>query len=182
MRVCPECNINLKEKSLDNCTVDYCSSCSGYFFDAKELQKASTNKRSQQIINATSPKQSHVEKRIRNCPNCQFKMSIKKKEDIEIDRCLSCAGVWLDGGEFQKISEIITAEIDQKNKLAEKAKNVKVMPKGGGQRPLMDCSPEEEEGLGHHDANYFGPKRYLSDYGSPVVGVFGVILSFLFDD
>lgn len=181
MRVCPECNINLKEKSLDDCIVDYCFSCHGYFFDPKELEKASTNKKSQQAINAYS-KQTKVQKRVRNCPNCQFKMSIKQKEDIQIDRCLSCGGVWLDGGEFQKISEIINSELDQKAKRAEKAQNVKVLPKGGGQRPLMDCSPQEEESLGHYDANYYGPKRYLSDYGSPVSGVFGVILSFFFDD
>lgn len=182
MRVCPECNINLSEKTLDNCAVDYCSSCHGYFFDPKELEKASTNKRSQNIINATSTKQNKVQKRVRNCPNCQFKMSIKQKGDIEIDRCLSCAGVWLDGGEFQKISAMINAELDQKKKIAEKAQNIKVMPKGGGQRPLMDCSPQEEESLGNRDTNYFGPKRYLSDYGNPVSGVFEIMLAFIFDD
>ncbi|MCO4783857.1 MAG: zf-TFIIB domain-containing protein [Candidatus Cloacimonetes bacterium] len=182
MRLCPECNIDLSEKTLDNCTVDYCSKCHGYFFDSKELEKASTNRKSQQVINATSTKQNEIQRRVRNCPSCKYKMSIKEKANIEIDRCLSCGGVWLDGGEFQKISEKINNEIEHKKQQTQKAQNVKVMAKGGGQRPLMDCSPQEEESLGHHDSNYFGPKRYLSDYGSPAVGVFGVILAFLFDD
>ncbi|MCJ8344874.1 zf-TFIIB domain-containing protein [bacterium] len=182
MRECPECNVDLIEKNLGDCLIDYCKKCHGYFFDSKELEKVSTNQRSQQVLSSASQKQKEIQRRVRNCPACNFKMSIKEKGDVEIDRCLSCGGIWLDGGEFEKISQMIASETEAKAVRAEKAQNVKVFAKGGSQRPLMDCSPQEEEQLGNYDANYTGSKRYLSDHGSPVASVFGFIVAMFWDD
>ncbi|PCJ15420.1 MAG: hypothetical protein COB02_18030 [Candidatus Cloacimonadota bacterium] len=187
MRLCPECNVNLVEKNVGGNLIDCCRTCNGYFFDPKELEKVSTNKNIQQKMANASKAKIDIKKRIRNCPNCKFKMSIKEKGDIEIDRCMSCGGIWLDGGEFEKISLMVASEIETKAKKAEQLKNVRVFAKGGVQRPLMDCSPAEEEGMGlGYDHNEFGPKRYLSDHGSPVAsgaaGVFGFIVAMFWDD
>ncbi len=40
------------------------------------------------------------------CPRCRVSLEVKRKDDIEIDSCPQCGGLWLDRGEF----DILTAE------------------------------------------------------------------------
>ncbi len=40
------------------------------------------------------------------CPKCKVPLELKRKDDIEIDVCPKCSGLWLDRGEF----DILTAE------------------------------------------------------------------------
>ncbi len=37
------------------------------------------------------------------CPSCEIEMRISNREDVEIDYCPQCRGVWLDRGELEKI-------------------------------------------------------------------------------
>jgi Zn-finger nucleic acid-binding protein len=38
-----------------------------------------------------------------NCPKCNGALKARTREDIEIDVCSECGGVWLDSGELEKI-------------------------------------------------------------------------------
>lgn len=40
-----------------------------------------------------------------NCPICNVSLQISERQDIEIDYCPQCRGVWLDRGELDKIIE-----------------------------------------------------------------------------
>jgi uncharacterized protein len=40
------------------------------------------------------------------CPNCSVEMQIVQKNEIDIDYCPECKGVWLDRGEIDKIASI----------------------------------------------------------------------------
>jgi uncharacterized protein len=40
-----------------------------------------------------------------NCPICNISLQIAQRENIEIDFCPQCRGVWLDRGELDKIIE-----------------------------------------------------------------------------
>jgi Zn-finger nucleic acid-binding protein len=40
-----------------------------------------------------------------NCPICNVPLQIAQRQDIEIDFCPKCRGVWLDRGELDKIIE-----------------------------------------------------------------------------
>ena len=40
-----------------------------------------------------------------NCPKCQKAMATRTRDEIEVDVCGQCGGVWLDGGELAKILE-----------------------------------------------------------------------------
>jgi len=40
------------------------------------------------------------------CPRCGTALECKKKNDVEIDQCPGCSGLWLDRGEFN----VVTAE------------------------------------------------------------------------
>lgn len=37
------------------------------------------------------------------CPNCNASMNEVRRNDVQIDMCPSCRGVWLDRGELEKI-------------------------------------------------------------------------------
>ncbi|MDA1197179.1 MAG: zf-TFIIB domain-containing protein [Nanoarchaeota archaeon] len=50
-------------------------------------------------------------KKVRNedtltCPRCSVKMEKLKKNDVIIDICKKCNGMWLDDGEIQKLAEM----------------------------------------------------------------------------
>ena len=41
---------------------------------------------------------------IMKCPKCNSETLAEfKVEDVSVDRCSSCDGIWLDGGEFEKL-------------------------------------------------------------------------------
>ena len=40
------------------------------------------------------------------CPNCSVEMQIVQKNEIDIDYCPECKGIWLDRGEIDKIASI----------------------------------------------------------------------------
>ena len=44
------------------------------------------------------------------CPECELPMEVKNFEDVLIDTCPSCRGVWLDRGELQKIIAHVRAQ------------------------------------------------------------------------
>ncbi len=39
------------------------------------------------------------------CPNCNVNLSLTDRNNVEIDYCPECRGVWLDRGELDKIIE-----------------------------------------------------------------------------
>jgi Zn-finger nucleic acid-binding protein len=39
------------------------------------------------------------------CPACQVELIMSERQNIEIDYCPKCRGVWLDRGELDKIIE-----------------------------------------------------------------------------
>ncbi|HET7738075.1 MAG TPA: zf-TFIIB domain-containing protein [Tepidiformaceae bacterium] len=41
-----------------------------------------------------------------NCPACQTVMREREKEDVIIDVCPNCKGMWLDHGELEKLVAI----------------------------------------------------------------------------
>ncbi len=46
-----------------------------------------------------------------NCPVCAVPLTMSTRQNVEIDYCPQCRGVWLDRGELDKIIERSSAEI-----------------------------------------------------------------------
>ena len=42
---------------------------------------------------------------IHRCPKCGATLTTRLIDDVEIDECPSCGGMWLDKGEFEAMSE-----------------------------------------------------------------------------
>ncbi len=47
------------------------------------------------------------------CPNCSIQMQQMQRNEVDIDYCPSCKGVWLDRGEIDKIAKIESSHIGQ---------------------------------------------------------------------
>ncbi|QTH22583.1 zf-TFIIB domain-containing protein [Rhizorhabdus wittichii] len=46
-----------------------------------------------------------------NCPVCAVPLTMSTRQNVEIDYCQQCRGVWLDRGELDKIIERSVAEL-----------------------------------------------------------------------
>lgn len=44
------------------------------------------------------------------CPACKVELRITERQNVEIDYCPQCRGVWLDRGELDKIIDRVTGE------------------------------------------------------------------------
>lgn len=98
-RTCPRDRSPLAPRKLEGVTVDECPRCSGVFFDANELGRATGDKELAKYLaqvhgKANSPMV---------CPGCGNLMDLDKVGDVEVDHCTSCLGVWLDAGEMDRV-------------------------------------------------------------------------------
>ena len=54
-----------------------------------------------------------------NCPVCKNPMVVLELDQIEIDHCLHCGGIWLDAGELELLLETEEDKARLKNLLIE---------------------------------------------------------------
>jgi len=108
---CPRCQSALHTRATATVEIDECRSCQGIWFDADELRR---------VKDESDPDLSwmdfelwkhtdlfRVAENPLKCPACSISMvAIDYDEtEVEVDHCTSCRGVWLDGGELEKIIE-----------------------------------------------------------------------------
>ena len=133
---CHKCWVEMDKKEIDvfgpNIIIDVCPKCHGVWLDKGELAKILKDRKLTDYLTkhiGTKSKSPMV------CPKCGNTMDIEKAEDIEVDVCLLCGGVWLDEGELEdlqkKSEEGYKLDMDAKyqEKLEEekfKAKNSKL--------------------------------------------------------
>jgi Zn-finger nucleic acid-binding protein len=62
------------------------------------------------------------------CLKCTSILDKARIEDIEVDLCPSCNGLWLDHGELERMSKKIPSEIDRLRKLLAKREATPPVP------------------------------------------------------
>lgn len=82
------------------------------------------------------------------CPVCRVPLAMSDREDIEIDYCPQCRGVWLDRGELDKIIERSAAP--------------QVQP-GAPPAPYPAQPYGHAPSFGHKEYRYKKPKHWLKD-------------------
>jgi Zn-finger nucleic acid-binding protein len=107
---CPDCQAPLRQTDYHGIRIDECPSCLGRWFDRDELRRAKD--RTDEYLRwldfdlfARGAGDSPAAATGRLCPRCSAKMGVIVYETsgVVIDKCLSCHGIWLDHGEFEKI-------------------------------------------------------------------------------
>lgn len=117
---CPGCANTLSAVSVENLTVDMCKSngCGGIWFDQFELERTDDADRiGEELVAMQDSEAKHcstVDQK-RDCPKCAgvklLRHYFSVKQEVLVDECPSCGGIWLDAGELKKIrSEFNTPE------------------------------------------------------------------------
>lgn len=114
---CPKCIGKLKEMDIHGVKIDVCQVCEGIWFDKNELEdvlKADAfNTKTQGLSNPTMDGfeiphslACEINEKEAVCPRCNDGTKLVNKEsrmedNLFIDECPKCGGVWLDGGEIK---------------------------------------------------------------------------------
>jgi Zn-finger nucleic acid-binding protein len=109
---CPRDGMMLQLSDYKKVTIDFCPYCNGSWLDAKEL--AEITKKSRDTFVDDESDESRPKSTFK-CPRCSGEMVITHytgKKDVEIDRCRSCGGIWLDTDELKAILQIAKAMDD----------------------------------------------------------------------
>lgn len=104
---CPKCSDVLDRFHVDAVEVDKCPSCDGVWLDAGELVKLKLSASELGIDKLdrkegprkAPPSAGHIQL---GCPACEAKMTpLPLRQNIILDYCESCGGLWLDHKELQ---------------------------------------------------------------------------------
>lgn len=102
---CPRCKTGkLQEIELDDIFIDRCLTCAGLWFDQGELEQMATLKEVKTIETEIPKEVGSIQ-----CPRCKdtalrVKRLTADSQDVELYKCPSCLGTWLDRGVL-RISE-----------------------------------------------------------------------------
>jgi Zn-finger nucleic acid-binding protein len=107
------------EEDFGGAAVDVCKNgCKGIWFDWHELSKL--DEESEGVGNAleealNSPRISTERQGKIKCPKCGLAMQqhrYKKSQNVSVDECYSCGGIFLDSGELGAIRETFMSDED----------------------------------------------------------------------
>lgn len=103
---CPRCWVECDRKEIDvfgpNIFIDICPKCKGLWLDKGELGKLLKDRKITDFLTKHIGTQSKSEL---ICPRCGSLMDFERAEDVEVDVCLRCHGVWLDANELERLRE-----------------------------------------------------------------------------
>ncbi len=134
---CPVCkNIGLKEiRYHDDFMIDQCPACDGIWLDSKEIFVLAGNREIMKLeIRKALPRRLQSEKL---SPITKMNMSEIPlfKGELKVDFCEDSYGIWLDGGEEDKL-HILISEIKKKNEERIKKPDREQQRKKTGYNPI----------------------------------------------
>jgi Zn-finger nucleic acid-binding protein len=104
---CPKCRSEtLLEFKIEAVAVDRCSSCNGIWFDAQELSQVLSEDAKLVASLRTGAGIAQLNGKKGICPRDDselLRVYSSVERSVILDACGECGGVWLDGGEFQKL-------------------------------------------------------------------------------
>lgn len=119
---CPTCEGTLEELMAGDVHLDICrKGCGGVWFDRDELFAFDEGHEFDvsSLLDAIHERTvTHVDHdKIRTCPKCPNEPLVRQffdiKNEVEIDQCWKCAGVWLDPGEIDQIRSQFETHADR---------------------------------------------------------------------
>ena len=104
---CPKCKTaDLGQFAVEGVTVDRCPSCTGIWFDyqelsellAEEARRVASLRRGSENDGATSKSVGWPDE-----ASQLLRVYSSIDRSVILDACADCHGIWLDGGEFEKL-------------------------------------------------------------------------------
>ena len=96
---CPRDGAALETVVREGVTIDRCGTCRGMWFDKGELRRVSGERRVER--EATRGRIVPVQSDFA-CIRCGGVSHLSFIEEVSVDACSACHGVWLDGGELEE--------------------------------------------------------------------------------
>lgn len=114
---CPACDGELSFVGFAGISLKRCASgCGGVWFDSGELDRFDEKRESLPPGGIVPIKNSNVvidRNKARCCPRCTNQTLAQhfydQQNQIEVDQCLGCGGIWLDIGELDQVRDQNTA-------------------------------------------------------------------------
>lgn len=116
---CPNCDQSLRPAQYEGTTIHACDGCHGEFVESESLREIVNTREQafsrdlQQAIRDHRPSfgvPPGATERSLACPSCDMPMDVLNYSSdtaVMVDRCPSCAGVWLDADELAHIQAIL---------------------------------------------------------------------------
>jgi Zn-finger nucleic acid-binding protein len=107
-RECPRCWVEMVKEKVPvigrDVVIDVCPNCGGVFLDKDEILRITGNRG----LNRYLTKYLGIDSDSQLiCPACGGLMDGEKvSEEVIVDVCLTCKGIWLDAGELERIKNI----------------------------------------------------------------------------
>jgi len=108
--ICPTCKNIMIVVEHERIELDYCSNCSGVWFDSGELElmleTMGLEETDLSLDNILASPEAKSSQKKRRCPICTQKMSkatIGQEPEVLIDVCRQGDGLWFDGGEVDQL-------------------------------------------------------------------------------
>lgn len=104
---CPRDARPMIKLRVDSTTLDRCEGCGGTWFDAKELARVADDKEVEALasripINAVNSPF--------DCPACGARCVEGRVDEVAVDTCMKCHGVWLDRGELGEAKRLVQTD------------------------------------------------------------------------
>ncbi|MEA3506596.1 MAG: zf-TFIIB domain-containing protein [Elusimicrobiota bacterium] len=106
---CPKCKSEMEDRLLKDKIYRRCPSCEGFWFDKDELSRFKKDKDFFTIDYRHENATGDIRESAKKCPrDGALLKTVKyepgpKEENIKVDICPACEGIWLDAGEVYKI-------------------------------------------------------------------------------
>lgn len=103
---CPKCGMDMTKRRIEGMEIDNCPKCGGIWCDLGEYDPL-LGAKSLEGLKKGSPDKYHDSLKM-TCPQCKPGSMVKLDtgvKGVHIDKCTTCCGVWLDGGELEKMRE-----------------------------------------------------------------------------
>ena len=103
---CPKCDRKLVATKVSEVEVDRCKSCHGIWCDHRELAELLGQSKWRLAKLTGAHEQDQLNLRQAKCPRDDthlLRVSSADHPQVVLDSCPKCQGIWLDGGELDKL-------------------------------------------------------------------------------
>ena len=126
--ICPTCRNSMIVVERERIELDYCTNCSGVWFDSGELElmleRTGIESSKLHLANILALPEYKTSEKRRKCPICNRKMkkaTIGQKSEVLVDVCPHGNGLWFDGDE---IDQLITQRSEKPDAESDSQKHI----------------------------------------------------------
>ncbi|HUR68652.1 MAG TPA: zf-TFIIB domain-containing protein [Candidatus Thermoplasmatota archaeon] len=105
---CPHDGKAMAKVVVETVVIDRCETCGGTWFDAKELRRVAHDRELEALATRIPIGKAHASSFA--CPRCGGSCIEGHVDEVQVDTCVACHGVWLDRGELLEAQRQLKAD------------------------------------------------------------------------